>query len=74
MGEFSAWVVAFVFGIFLGVNSSSVRITTEEWKKAEEFCSKNDGIDKFVARTLDPNHILCKNSAKFILKEEKKDG
>jgi hypothetical protein len=72
MGEFSAWIVVILFSIFIGVNSSSIRITTEEWNKAEEFCSKNEGVDRFVARTLDPNHVLCKNSAKFVLKEETK--
>lgn len=72
MGELFVWFCVFLFGLFIGVNSSSIRITPEEWTKAEEFCSKNDGVEKFVARTLDPNHVLCKNSAKFVLKEEKK--
>lgn len=70
--NFSAWVIVILFSLFIGVNSSSIRVTPEEWNKAEEFCSKNDGIDRFVARTHDPNHVLCKNSAKFVLKEEKK--
>lgn len=74
MGEFCAWLVVILFSLFIGVNSSSIRVTPDEWRKAEEFCSKNEGIDKFVARTLDPNHVLCKNTAKFVLKEEKKDG
>lgn len=72
MGELLGWFCASMFGIFIGVNSSSICITTEEWSKAEEFCSKNEGVEKFVALTLDPNHVLCKNGAKFVLREEKK--
>lgn len=70
--EFFAWVCVFVFAVFLGVNASSVRVSPEEWTKAEQLCSKNDGVDKFIARTLDDNSVFCKNSARFTLKDEKK--
>lgn len=72
MGELFAYLAIFVFGIFLGVNSSFVRVTQEDWHKAEELCSKNDSIDKFIARTLDDNSVECKNTARFKLKDEKK--
>lgn len=72
MGEVFARLGVFALGIFIGINSSSVRITTDDWHKAKEMCSTNEGIDKFVARTLDENNVVCKNTAKFILKDEKK--
>ncbi|MNX77696.1 hypothetical protein D3C86_1092470 [compost metagenome] len=70
--EFLAWFGMFLFGIFLGVNTSSVRVTPEDWSRAEEFCAKNDGIDKFIARTIDDNSVVCKNTARFTLEDEKK--
>ena len=70
--EFLAWVCVFVFAIFLGVNASSVRVTPEDWSRAEEFCAKNDGIDRFIARTIDDSGVVCKNTARFTLEYEKK--
>lgn len=72
MGEFTAFVGIFAFGIFLGVNSSFVHVTQEEWNKSESYCATNEGIAKFIARPLDDNAVVCKNTAKFILKDEKK--
>jgi hypothetical protein len=72
MGEFCAFVCIFVFGIFLGVNSSFVRVTQEEWNKSESYCATNEGIAKFIAKPLDDNSVECKNTARFKLKEEKK--
>lgn len=66
------WIATFLFGIFLGVNSSFVRVTQEEWNKSESYCATNEGIDKFIARPLDDNSVECKNTARFKLKEEKK--
>jgi len=72
MGEFLAGFGMFLFGIFLGVNASSVRVAPEDWSRAEEFCAKNAGIDRFIARTLDDNGVVCKNTARFTLGDEKK--
>lgn len=72
MGELFGFLTIFVFGIFLGVNSSFVKVTSEDWRKAEELCSTNEGIDKFIAKPLDDNSVECKNTARFKLKDEKK--
>lgn len=72
MGELFAWFGVFALGIFIGINSSSVRVSPNDWHKAEELCSKNENIDRFVAKPLDDNAVVCKNTAKFILKDEKK--
>lgn len=67
-----AWIVTFLFGIFLGVSSSFVHVTQEEWNKSESYCATNEGISKFIARPLNDNSVECKNTAKFKLKDEKK--
>lgn len=72
MGEFIAWLCMFLFGIFLGVGASSVRVAPEDWSMAEEFCEKNAGIDRFIARTIDDNGVVCKNIVRFTLEDEKK--
>lgn len=72
MGEFFAFLALFLFGVFLGVSSSTVRVTAEDWNKGQELCSTNGGLDKFYSKTLDPNAVVCNNTAKFILKDEMK--
>ena len=72
MGELTAFVGIFILGIVIGVISSFVRITPEEWSKAEANCATNESIDKFIAKPWDNNSIVCKNSARFTLKDEKK--
>jgi hypothetical protein len=70
--EVLTWFGMFLLGIFLGVNASSVRVTPEDWSRAEAFCEKNDGIDRFIARTIDDSGVVCKNTARFTLEDEKK--
>lgn len=72
MGELTAFAGIFVLGIVLGVTSSFVRITPEEWNKAEAYCTTNSNIEKFIAKPWDNNSVECKNSARFTLKDEKK--
>lgn len=72
MGEVFGFIAIFAFGIFLGVNSSFVGITQEEWNKSESYCATNEGISRFIARPLDDNSVECKNTARFKLKDEKK--
>lgn len=72
MGEFIAFLGLFIFGIFLGINSSFKRIDAEEWKQAESYCATNGGIDKFIAKPWEDNKVECKNTARFTLKDEKK--
>lgn len=72
MGEIFAWFGVFALGIFIGINGSNVRITPDEWHKAEERCSTNEGVDEFVAKTLYDNVALCNNTARFVLRGEVK--
>ena len=54
--------MAIVCGIFL-----ADVVTPDEWKKAEEFCSKNDGLVQINGYFLSQDFI-CKNGAVFNLK------
>ena len=72
MGELFGFLAIFVFGMFLGANSSFVKVTPDDWHEAEELCSNNESIDRFVAKPLADNAVVCKNTARFILKDEKK--
>lgn len=72
MSESFAIVGIFTVGVFIGVNSSFVSVTQEEWNKSESYCATNEGIGKFIAKPLDYNSVECKNTARFKLQEEKK--
>ena len=49
MSESFAIVGIFAFGVFIGVSSSFVNVTQEEWNKSESYCATNEGIGKFIA-------------------------
>lgn len=72
MGESFAIMGIFAIGVFIGVSSSFVNVTQEEWNKSESYCATNEGIGKFIAKPLDDNSVECKNTARFKLQEEKK--
>lgn len=72
MGETFAIVGIFIVGVFIGVNSSFVSVTQEEWNKSESYCATNEGIAKFIAKPLGHNSVECKNTARFKLQDEKR--
>jgi hypothetical protein len=63
-------LLAFVLGICMCLLFSLSIIMEESFSKAQEMCKNNGGLEHYASNTIGHPDIVCKNGAKFILKEK----
>lgn len=64
-------LIAFGLGVFVALTWAFSTVTDDQWIEANNLCSSNGGLARYVSDTLGNPRILCKNGAKFTLGGEK---
>jgi len=71
MSDRIVFIIVLSFGIFIGLSSANSKLADDQYAYAIKLCKENQGVKEFNLKTLDPNSVICKNSAKFILESDK---
>lgn len=64
-------LIAYASGVFIALVCAFSTVTETQWTEANNLCSPNGGLTRYVSDTLGSPRITCKNGAKFTLGENK---